>query len=236
MNTIYDRAKLLIGEEGQNTLTKAHVAVVGIGGVGSFVAEALARAGIGKLTLIDHDTIDITNLNRQLHALQSTIGQPKVQAMAKRIKEINPDLDVVTKEMFILPDNIDQVLDESYDYLVDAIDTVTGKLALVVYAKEKEIPVVCSMGTGNKLDNTHFEIVDISQTHVCPLARVMRKELKKRGIESGVQVVYTPIPVMKPNTAEGEQSRRETPGSMSYVPGTAGLIIAGLVVRTLLDK
>lgn len=237
MKEIYDRSILLIGEAGQQRLWDAHVAVVGVGGVGSFVAEALARAGVGTLTLIDHDRVDVTNLNRQLHATQRTIGRLKVEAMSERIEEINPQLRVVAKADFILPKNVAAVLSDDYQYVVDAIDTVTAKLALVQWAKAQETPIVCSMGTANKLDNLHFEIADIAETRVCPLARVMRRELRQRGITQGVKVVYSPTAVAKPTQGEEaqESGRRQTPGSMSFVPGTAGLIIAGVVIRHLLD-
>lgn len=234
---MYDRNRLLIGERGQQQLKESHVAVVGIGGVGSFVVEALARAGVGRLTLIDHDRIDITNLNRQLHATRQTIGQLKVEAMRQRIADIDPTLEVVAKADFILPENIETVLDTSYDYLIDACDTVTAKIALIQWAKAHQVPVICSMGTANKLDNTQFVLTDISKTEVCPLARVMRRELKVRGITEGVQVVYSPTTVIKPEQAETQAgSRRQTPGSISYVPGTAGLIIAGTVIQALLQK
>lgn len=237
MEDIFNRNKLLIGNEGQSKLQQAHVVVVGIGGVGSYTAEALARAGIGSLTLIDHDCVDITNINRQLHATHKTIGQLKVEAMAQRISDINPNIQVLAKPAFILAENIAEVLTPPYDYIVDAIDTVSAKLALVQWAKQQDIPIICSMGTANKLDNMHFEVVDISQTAVCPLARVMRRELKQRGITTGIKVVYSPTPVIKPVAAEiTEQGRRrQTPGSISYVPGTAGLIIAGVVIRHILE-
>lgn len=235
---MYDRNILLIGTQGQNRLRQAHVAVVGIGGVGSFVAEALARAGVGTLTLIDHDRIDITNLNRQIHATRRTIGQLKVDAMRQRIADIDPLTQVITHAEFILPDNADTLLKAPYDYLIDAVDTVTAKIALVQWAKKQKVPIICSMGTANKLDNTHFELTDISKTEVCPLARVMRRELRARGITEGVQVLYSPVAVIKPEqeTKKDDAIRRQTPGSISYVPATAGLIIAGAVIQALLAQ
>lgn len=235
---MYDRNRLLIGESGQERLKQAHAAVVGIGGVGSFVVEALARAGVGTLTLIDHDRIDITNLNRQLHATRRTIGQLKVEAMRQRIMDIDPALEVIAKADFILPENVENLLDAPYDYLIDACDTVTAKIALVQWAKAHQVPIICSMGTANKLDNTQFVLTDISKTEVCPLARVMRRELRARGIIEGVQVVYSPTAVIKPEQdgVQAVEGRRQTPGSISYVPGTAGLIIAGTVIQALLNK
>lgn len=236
MATIYDRTTLLIGQEGLQKLQQAHVAIAGIGGVGSFVAEALARAGIGTLTLVDHDTIDLTNLNRQIHALQSTVGQPKVDVMAQRIKEINPQIQVITRQEFLLQDNLAAVLPQHYDYLVDAIDTVTAKVNLVLFAQQRKIPILCSMGTANKLDNTSFIITDISKTNTCPLARVMRKALKERGISQGVDVLYSTAPAIKIIAQPEEGKTRVTPGSISYVPATAGLMIAGYLIQQLLQQ
>lgn len=253
MTNLHSRTALLIGQEGLHSLHCAHVAVVGIGGVGSFVAEALARAGVGTLTLVDHDRIDITNLNRQLHATQETVGCLKTAAMAERIAAINPALRIITKTEFLLPENIASVFTDTYDFVVDAIDTVTAKLALAEYCLARKIPFLCSMGTANKLDNTRFEITDISNTHTCPLARVMRKELRNRGITSGVTVVYSTAPAIKPRQSFPENAAAETahntpmdpnsvlsqkkhiPGSISYVPATAGLIIAGQVIQKLLQ-
>ena len=172
MAEIYDRTRMLVGDAGMEKLQNAHVFIAGIGGVGSFTAEALARAGVGTLTLLDNDTVDITNLNRQIHATQKTVGRPKVEVMAERIREINPEIQVHTINAFLLDDNTEAVLgDGGYDYIVDAVDTVTAKLSLILYARERNIPVISSMGTANKLDATKFEVVDISKTHTCPLAR-----------------------------------------------------------------
>lgn len=234
---MYSRSTLLIGEQGQKRLQMSRVAIAGIGGVGSFVAEGLARAGVGTLTLLDHDRIDVTNLNRQLHATRRTIGRLKVEAMRERIADIDPQIKLLTQTAFISPDNVDALLQEPYDYLVDAVDTVSAKIALIQWAKAHHVPIICSMGTANKLDNTKFVVTDISQTEVCPLARVLRHELRKRGITEGVQVVYAPSPVIKPQgTLTVEDGKRQVVGSMSYVPGTAGLIIAGAVVQALLEK
>ena len=235
---MYNRNILLIGTQGQNRLHQSHVAVAGIGGVGSFVAEALARAGVGTLTLIDHDCIDITNLNRQILATRKTIGQLKVDAMRQRIADIDPLIQVITHAEIILPDNIDTLLQAPYDYLIDAVDMVTAKIALVQWAQNHQVPIICSMGTANKLDNTHFELTDISKTEVCPLARVMRRELRARGITEGVQVLYSPVAVIKPEqtTNASGDIKRQTPGSISYVPATAGLIIAGAVIQSLLAE
>ena len=232
MADLYDRTRMLIGQEGIDALQHAHVLIAGVGGVGSFAAEALARAGVGTLTLLDNDVVDVTNLNRQIHAVQSTIGMPKVMAMAERIHAINPDIVVHTIQAFLLNDNLHVLGDAPYDYIIDAVDTVTAKLALVQYARERQIPVICSMGTANKLDAAKFEITDISKTHTCPLARVMRKELRDRGITEGVEVLYsTAKPITPQHAADGE---RRPPGSISYVPSVAGLLLAGHVIEKLI--
>lgn len=238
MAEIYDRTRMLVGDAGMEKLQNAHVFIAGIGGVGSFTAEALARAGVGTLTLLDNDTVDITNLNRQIHATQKTVGRPKVEVMAERIREINPEIQVHTINAFLLDDNTEAVLgDDGYDYIVDAVDTVTAKLALILYARARNIPVISSMGTANKLDATKFEVVDISKTHTCPLARVMRKELRDRGITSGVEVLYsTALPVKLHTAADAEAGERKkpVPASISYVPSVAGLLLAGHVIQQLL--
>lgn len=238
MAEIYDRTRMLVGDAGMEKLQNAHVFIAGIGGVGSFTAEALARAGVGTLTLLDNDTVDITNLNRQIHATQKTVGRPKVEVMAERIREINPDIQVHTINAFLLDDNTESVLgDGGYDYIVDAVDTVTAKLSLILYARERNIPVISSMGTANKLDATKFEVVDISKTHTCPLARVMRKELRDRGVISGVEVLYsTALPVKIQTAADAEDGERKkpVPASISYVPSVAGLLLAGHVIQQLL--
>ena len=238
MAEIYDRTRMLVGDAGMEKLQNAHVFIAGIGGVGSFTAEALARAGVGTLTLLDNDTVDITNLNRQIHATQKTVGRPKVEVMAERIREINPEIQVHTINAFLLDDNTESVLgDGGYDYIVDAVDTVTAKLSLILYARERNIPVISSMGTANKLDATKFEVVDISKTHTCPLARVMRKELRDRGIISGVEVLYSTALLVKIQTAadaEDGERKKPVPASISYVPSVAGLLLAGHVIQQLL--
>ena len=236
MKQIYDRTALLIGQQGLDCLRQSHVLVAGVGGVGSFAVEALTRAGVGHLTLLDNDTVDITNLNRQIHATQKTVGQPKVQVMAERIAEINPDIQVQCIQAFLLDDTIETILGgRAFDYTIDAVDTVTAKLALILYGRAKGIPVISSMGTANKLDATKFEITDISKTHTCPLARVMRKELRDRGIASGVEVLYsTAKPVYRPVAAQAGE--KPVPGSISYVPPVAGLLLAGHVIQQLLGQ
>lgn len=233
MADLYDRTRLLIGQEGLDRLQRAHVLLAGVGGVGSFAAEALARAGVGTLTLLDHDTIDITNLNRQIHATHSTVDQPKVQVMAQRIADINPAIQVHGLQEFLLADNVEQLLaGQDFSYVIDAVDTVTAKLALIQYSLNHHIPVISSMGTANKLDASKFAITDISKTHTCPLARVMRKELRDRGIHTGVEVLYsTALPVYRA-TAAGQ---KPVPGSISYVPSVAGLLLAGHVIQKLLQ-
>ena len=222
---IFDRTKLLIGEEALQTLKNKRVAVFGVGGVGGFTVEALARSGVGTLDLIDKDTVDETNINRQIIALQSTIGQPKVEVAKARCLDINPDMTVNTHQVFYLPETADQFDFKSYDYVIDAIDTVTGKLQLIEAANEANVPIISSMGAGNKLDPTQFEVADISETSVCPLAKVMRKELRDRGIES-LKVVYSKEAPIKIET--------RSPGSVAYVPSVVGLIIASEVIKDLL--
>ena len=221
------RTEMLLGEEKLNRLQNAHVAVFGIGGVGGFVVEALARAGVGALTLVDRDTVSESNLNRQIIALTNTIGRDKVDVMKERIALINPECNVDARKCFYLPDTADHFDFAEYDYIVDAVDTVTAKLELVVRAKEAGTPIISCMGTGNKLDPSQFEICDISKTSVCPLARVMRRELKKRDIDK-LTVLYSKE---KPIDVGGA-----LPGSISYVPATAGLMIAGRVIQDLLEQ
>ena len=204
------------------------------GGVGGFAAEALARAGIGHFELIDNDVVSITNLNRQIIALHSTIGRPKTEVMAERIKDINPEADVSVRNCFFLPENADEFDFSSYDYVVDAVDTVTAKLAIISQAKKAGVPVISSMGTGNKLSPAMLEVSDISKTSVCPLAKVMRYELKKRGIKD-VKVVYSKENPIKPRfEASDSGERRAVPGSVSFVPSAAGLIIASEVIKDLI--
>lgn len=231
----YSRTELLIGREGMNRLKNASVMVFGVGGVGSHCIEALARSGVGKLILIDNDTVSLTNINRQSIAYYSTVGRYKTKVMKERIHDICPEIEVVTYEMFVLPDNIGTFFSEPVDYIVDAIDTVTAKLALVQLAKEKNIPIISSMGTGNKLHPEMFEVTDIYKTSVCPLCKVMRKELKARGIKR-LKVLYSkeiPVDISERVTGEEKGNRRSLPGSISFVPPVAGLIIAGEVIREL---
>lgn len=219
-------------------LRSSRIAIFGIGGVGGFVAEALARSGIFHLDLIDSDNVSLTNLNRQIIALHSTVGRPKVDVMRERILDINPEADVRTHQCFFLPETKDQFDFSQYDYVVDAVDTVKAKLELIVRAKENNVPIICSMGAGNKLDPTAFEVADISETSVCPLARVMRQECKKRGLR-GVKVVYSKERPVEIKTQAGDESLEKkgnsiAPGSIAFVPSVAGLIIASEVVKDLM--
>ena len=231
---VFSRAELLLGKEGIKKLRKARVAVFGIGGVGSFAAEALARGGVGHIALIDGDTVSLTNINRQLIATQKTVGREKTAVMAERIHDICPETEVVEYPVVYGAENRELIDFASYDYIVDAIDTVTSKLLLIEEAKKAGTEVISCMGTGNKLDPTRFEVADISKTSVCPLAKVMRKELKDRGIK-GVKVVYSKEIPMKPADSD-ETSRRQTPGSLSFVPPVAGMILAGEVIKHIMEK
>ena len=230
----FSRTQLLFGADGMEKLKQSRVAVFGIGGVGGYAVEALARAGVGALDLIDSDVISVTNINRQIIALHSTVGQPKVEVMAARIKAINPDCEVRTYQCFYGPDTAETFDFTQYDYIIDAIDTVTGKLALVTQAQKAGTPIISSMGTGNKLDPTAFIVTDIYKTSFCPLARIMRKELRKRGVDR-LKVVYSEEEALTPEgeTEELPQGRRSIPGSVSFVPSAAGLILAGEVIRDL---
>jgi tRNA A37 threonylcarbamoyladenosine dehydratase len=201
--------------------------------VGSFVVEGLARAGIGRLVLVDNDVVSLTNLNRQLIATRKTLGRPKVEVMRERILEINPEAEVTIHQAFYLPDTAPELLQDDYDYIVDAVDTVTAKIDLIVQAKKSEIPVISCMGAGNKMDPTCFKVADIYSTSVDPLAKVMRRELKSRGIDA-LKVVYSAEPPIKPMKSEEESTKKQIPGSMSFVPPVAGLIIAGEVVKDLI--
>ena len=229
------RTAMLLGEGAVEKLTKARVAIFGIGGVGGYTLEALARAGVGQLDLIDSDTVSRSNINRQILATQSTVGMPKVEAGRRRVLDINPDCQVRTWEIFYTPETADQFDFTEYDYIVDAIDTVTGKLQLVKAAQEAGTPIICCMGTGNKLDASAFEVSDISKTTMCPLARIMRKELAKRGIKH-LKVVYSKEEALSPTGWEEEAKllgKRQIPGSVAFVPGAAGLILAGEVIKDL---
>lgn len=234
MESIYTRTEKLLGADGVEKLKCAHVAVFGIGGVGSFAAEALARAGVGKLTLIDKDTVSPSNCNRQLIALQSTIGQPKTAVMQDRILDINPAAEVYTKKAFCLPENVEDFFRVQYDYVVDAVDTVSTKIALAETAQKYHIPIISAMGAGNKLNPTLFEVADIFETSVCPLCRVMRRELKRCGITE-LKVVYSKEEPLRPAEAEN-RAGKVSPGSISFVPSVCGLILAGEVVQDLAVK
>lgn len=244
----FSRTQLLYGAEAMEKLASSRVAVFGIGGVGGYVVEALARSGVGTLDLIDDDKVCLTNINRQILATRKTVGQYKVDVAEERVHEINPQCTVNTYKTFFLPDTQDQFDFREYDYVVDAIDTVTGKLAIVEKAKEAGVPVISSMGAGNKLDASQFEVADIYKTSICPLAKVMRRECRKRGIKS-LKVVYskeepvTPLEDMSiscrqhcicpPGTARKCTERRDIPGSTAFVPSVVGLIIAGEVINDL---
>lgn len=237
----FSRTELLIGKEAINKLKKAKVVVFGIGGVGSYAVEALVRAGVGKLILVDNDVISITNINRQIHANVKTINLSKVQVMKDRIMDINTECNVKTYQTFVKEDNIETIIDEDTDYVVDAIDTVTSKIALALWCNERNIKIISSMGTGNKLDPTKFKIGDIYKTTMCPLAKVMRKELRKRGLPS-FKVLYSEEAPIKQQEEQSEMLelekaatlKRQVPGSISFVPPVAGMIIAGEVIKDLI--
>ena len=232
----FSRTQMIFGEEAMQRLYGARVAVFGVGGVGGHVVEALARSGVGAIDLIDDDTVNLTNLNRQIIALRSTLGQYKVDAAKARILDINPDCKVTAHRMFFTPETADAIDFTQYDYVVDAIDTVSGKLEIIVRCKNAGVPVISCMGAGNKLDPTAFEVTDITKTSVCPLARVMRRELKKRGVEH-LKVVYsretalTPLP--DPDAVQDAGARRSVPASNAFVPAVAGLIAAGEVIKDI---
>lgn len=243
------RTELLIGSEGLEKLKNSKVIVFGIGGVGSYTVESLARAGVGTLVLIDDDTICLTNLNRQVHATYSTISKSKVEVMKERVLSINRKCNVITYETFVTEENIPEFISEDTDYVVDAIDTVSAKIALAVYCQDKNIKIMSSMGTGNKLDPSQFKVTDIYKTRVCPLAKVMRYELRKRGVKS-LKVVYSEEIPIKPKSEDvvtcktgcvctgGTKKctiRRQIPGSISFVPPVAGMIIASQVVKDMLN-
>ena len=225
----FSRTELVIGKEGVEKLNNAKVAIFGLGGVGSFVLEGLVRAGIGNFVLIDDDKICLTNLNRQILATRKTVGQAKVEVAKQRILDINPNANVEIHQEFFMPET-EGILDNSIDYIVDCIDTVTAKIELVVRAEKLNIPIISCMGTGNKLDPTGFEVTDIYKSSICPLAKVMRKELRNRGIKK-LKVVYSKEEPVKLNETE----EKKVPGSISFVPSVAGLIIAGEVVKAILN-
>ena len=228
----FSRTALLLGQDGVEKLKKARVAVFGVGGVGGYVVEALARSGVGTLDLIDNDVVSLSNINRQIIALHSTIGRLKTEVAAERARDINPDIVIHTHNVFYLPETAAQFDFSAYDYVVDAIDTVSGKIALAQQAKAANVPIISAMGAGNKLDPTAFEVADVSKTTVCPLARVMRRELKKRGVEH-VKVVYSKEEPKKKETCENN-GEKAVPASISFVPPMAGLTIAGEVIKDLI--
>ena len=234
MADIFSRTEILLGKEAVEKLKNAHVAVFGIGGVGGHTAEALIRSGVGKLTIVDNDTVSITNINRQIIALHSTVGMFKTDVAKARFLDINPDADIRAINAFYTPENADMFDFTQFDYVVDAIDTVKGKIGLVMQANEANVPIICSMGAGNKIDPTRFVVSDIYKTSVCPLARVMRTELKKRGIKK-LKVVYSTEPPVSHSDSDEElpASRRQIPGSCAFVPSVVGLIIAGEVVKEI---
>ena len=247
----FSRAEILIGKEGLDKLKNSTVAVFGIGGVGSYVVEGLVRSGVGHFVLVDDDSICITNINRQIHATTKTIGQAKVDVMKQRILEINPQAEVVTYKCFYLPGKSDDLIRDDYDYIVDAVDTVTAKIDLVVQSQKRDIPIISCMGAGNKLDPTKFQVADIYKTTMDPLSKVMRRELRQRGIKR-LKVVYSTEEPLKPSESEeksrdnnnicsgGDESnhisRRQVPGSISFVPSVAGLIIAGEVIKDIIAR
>lgn len=249
MLTQFSRTELLFGKEAMDKLAGSKVAVFGIGGVGGYVCEALVRSGVGAFDLIDDDKVCLTNLNRQIIATRSTVGKYKAEVMRDRMLDINPKVEVEVHKCFFLPENADDFPWDTYDYVVDAVDTVTAKIALVMKCKEKNIPIISSMGAGNKLDGSQFKVADIYKTKVCPLAKVMRRELKKRGVKK-LKVVYSeeiptrPIEDMSiscrnhcicpPGAAHKCTERRDIPGSVAFVPSVAGLIIAGEVAKDLI--
>lgn len=233
MDERFSRTEMLLGKEALDKLKKSHVAVFGVGGVGGYVCEALGRSGVGKMTLIDNDTVSLSNINRQIFALQSTVGMKKIDVARKRLLDINPSIEIFGCDKFILNDNIDEIDFSSFDYVVDAIDTVTGKLAIIEKCYKENISVISSMGTGNKTDATKFEITDIYKTQGCPLARVMRRELRKRGIER-LKVLYSSQEITKPCFHGEDDAIGNIPGSVAFVPSVAGLIIAGEVIKDLI--
>lgn len=236
----FSRTEMLIGEQGLAKLAAAKVAIFGVGGVGSYVVETLARAGVGELVLVDFDTVDITNINRQLHALDNTVGQSKVDLMAQRVHLINPAAKVTSIKEFYTPENGDELIKTDYSYVVDAIDNVTGKLDIIKRCYHQHIPVISSMGAGNKLNPAAFRVADIAETSVDPLARVIRRELRKAGIARGIKVAFSLEPPIPPQVqlAKGdpESMRSLAPGSISFVPAAAGLVLAGAVVQDLLQS
>jgi tRNA A37 threonylcarbamoyladenosine dehydratase len=241
MTEKFSRTELLLGEAAMNRLKNARVAVFGIGGVGGYVCEALVRSGVGHFDLIDRDTVSVSNINRQIIATEETVGRDKVDVMRGRMLSINPQADIRAVKSFFLPENADEFPFDEYDYVVDAVDTVKAKIELILRSREAGVPVISSMGTGNKLDPGRLRVADISQTKICPLARVMRRELKKRGVES-LKVVFSDEEPSAPERRissldeSPDAVRKDIPGSTAFVPGTAGLLIASEIVRDLISE
>ncbi len=229
------RSEMLLGENSTRILAESKIILFGLGGVGSYTAEALARAGIGEITLVDSDTVSFTNLNRQLCALHSTLGLAKTEVVKARINDINPACRVNTLQKFYLPENSEEFNLDEYDYIAEAIDTVSAKINLAEKAQQMNIPIISCMGTGNKFDPSLFRVSDISKTSGCPLCRVMRRELKKRNIKK-LNVVWSPEEPVKPASTDEESGKRQTPGSLPFVPGAAGLIMAGKIITDLINK
>ena len=231
---MFSRFELLVGQENIEKLNQSKVLVFGVGGVGGFVVEALVRSGIGSITIVDNDTVSLTNLNRQIIATQNTIGKEKVEVMKERILSINPNCHVETLKMFYLPETADSINLKDYDYVVDAIDTITAKIELAVRCEKEKVPLISSMGTGNKLNPSMLEVSDIYKTSVCPLAKVMRRELKQRRVKH-LKVVYSKELPIKPKPSKEITNKRTVPGSTAFVPSSAGLLIASEVVKDLLS-
>lgn len=234
MDNRFERQALLIGEEAVELLSTKKVALFGVGGVGSYAAEALGRSGVGTIELIDHDTVSVSNINRQLCALSSTVGMKKVSVTASRLRDINPNIEVIERPEFFLPENADSFDFSSYDFVIDAIDTVSAKLEIAERCVRSGIPMISSMGTGNKLCPTALKVADLSETHGCPLARVMRRELKKRGIIH-LPVIYSEEQPLVPRTRAVSENGKATPGSIAFVPSVAGLIAASEAVKRLAE-
>ena len=230
----FSRTELLLGETALKRLSQARVAIFGVGGVGGYVCEALVRSGIGAFDLTDNDTVSLTNLNRQIIALHSTIGKSKVEVMKNRMLDINPQADIRIHSCFFLPENAADFPFDEYDYIVDAVDTVTAKIELILQAKSHNVPIISCMGTGNKLDPSQLRVADIYETKVCPLAKVMRHELRKRGVPS-LKVVYSEEIPLTPAVSQEETGKRSVPGSTAFVPPSAGLLIASEVVKDLIS-
>lgn len=235
----FTRTEMLIGSKAMSEIKKKNVMVLGIGGVGTHAVESLARTGIGSITLVDHDVIAVTNINRQLHSLDSTVGRPKVEVMLERLKDINPEINVKALQDFYTPDRGDYFLTTDYDFIIDAVDNVSAKVDIITRCKSKNIPIISSMGAGNRINPLTLTIDDISKTKACPLARVVRRELRKKGISDGVPVVYSPdspLKVLKDTSENFPPGKKSIPGSISFVPAVAGYYLAYYVVASFVDS